>query len=226
MKVLELFSGTGHISNAFRKRGHKARKVDWSHDLDANLHTDISTMTAEDIKKLCHGRPGVIWASPDCTTYSVAACHIHRDKECKPKTDYAKFCDMTDQHVIDLIAELKPKVWFIENPRGIMRKMSWMVNLADKLPGAKRYTITYCQYGATNMKPTDIWTNHPDPKFLPPCKNGMSCHESSPRGSNKGAIGKFCNHITGNAMYPRAIVRGLMPDKLIEHIVDICEEET
>lgn len=30
------------------------------------------------------------------------------------------------------------------------------------------------------MKSTDIWTNHPNPKFLPMCKNGDSCHESAP----------------------------------------------
>ena len=35
-----------------------------------------------------------------------------------PKTDYAKFCDSTDQHCLQLLDELKPKFWFIENPRG------------------------------------------------------------------------------------------------------------
>ena len=90
MKVIELFSGTGHISNMFRKRGHKAWKVDWSKDLDANLHTDISKMTKEDVLALSNGKPRVIWASPDCTTYSVAACFIHRENGTyNPKTEYA-----------------------------------------------------------------------------------------------------------------------------------------
>ena len=52
-----------------------------------------------------------------------------------------------------------------------------------------RYTVTYCQYGDNRMKPTDIWTNHPCPKFKPPCKNGDPCHVSAPRGSQTGTQG-------------------------------------
>ncbi len=35
-----------------------------------------------------------------------------------PVSDYANFCDKVDTHVLDLIRELAPKYWFIENPRG------------------------------------------------------------------------------------------------------------
>lgn len=97
-------------------------------------------------------------------------------------TDYAKFCDCVDQHVVDLIKELQPKFYFIENPRGGMRKMSFV-------QGLPRYTVTYCKYGDERMKPTDIWTNHPNPRFLPPCKNGDKCHVAAPRGSRTGTQG-------------------------------------
>lgn len=60
--------------------------------------------------------------------------------------------------------------------------MVWMKSLP-------RYTVTYCQYGDTRMKPTDIWTNHPDPRFKPMCKNGDSCHVPAPRGSKTGTQG-------------------------------------
>ena len=52
-----------------------------------------------------------------------------------------------------------------------------------------RYTVTYCQYGDTRMKPTDIWSNIPDLQFKPMCKNGMPCHISAPRGSKTGTQG-------------------------------------
>lgn len=231
LKVLELFSGTGHISNGFRNKGHKAYKVDWSKELDANLHIDISKMTAKDVIELCGGKPNVIWASPDCTTFSIAATAKggglkHREAGTyAPKTEYAKFCDMLDQHVIDLIAELKPKYWFIENPRGLMRKMPWIENLAEKLPGAKQYTVTYCQYGGKTMKPTDIWTNHPDPKFKPMCKNGDPCHVAAPRGSTTGVQGGVrWQDIQSNGMFSRPIMRGIMPDRFIKHLVKICEQ--
>ena len=70
-----------------------------------------------------------------------------------------------------------------------------------------------CQYGFEYMKPTDIWTDHPNPKFKPPCKNGDTCHVSAPRGSRNGIQG-----VKG------AELRSMYPKALCEHIVDICEE--
>lgn len=112
-----------------------------------------------------------------------------------------------NQHVKELVKELNPKFYFWENPRAGLRKMTWMQDIP-------RYTITYCQYGFPYMKPTDIWTNHPNPKFKPPCKNGDPCHERAPRGSRNGLQG-----VKG------AELRSIYPKELCEHIVDICEEE-
>ena len=76
-----------------------------------------------------------------------------------------------------------------------------------------RYTVTYCQYGDIRMKPTDIWTNHPNPRFKPPCKNGDPCHVPAPRGAKTGTQG-----IKGSRE------RAAIPSELCLHIVDICEE--
>lgn len=209
MKVLELFSGTGVISEHFRARGHETFTVDFSERVTCDLHMDIEFLTFQDV--MCRfGRPDVIWASPDCTSYSVAALGKHRcrqiDSTLAPVTDYARKCDSVNAHVIDLITALDPEVYFIENPRGGLRKMHFMLDLP-------RYTVTYCQYGETRMKPTDIWTNHPNPKFKPPCKNGDPCHERAPRGSRTGTQG-ICGKLE----------RAKIPDELCNHIVDICEE--
>lgn len=187
--------------------------VEWDKSFDnIDLYADVMTVTADDIIEK-FGRPDVIWASPDCTTFSVAAISKHRRKNKEtgsldPVSDYAKFCDAVDQHMLELIDELRPKYYFIENPRGGLRKMSWM----QDVPGP--YTVTYCKYGDTRMKPTDIWTNHPDPKFIPPCKNGDPCHEAAPRGS-----------ATGTQKIRGSTARSVIPKKLCEHIVDICEED-
>jgi len=212
MKVLELFAGTRSIGKAFEKRGHEVFSVEWNKDFEnIDLYEDISKLAAETILEK-FGRPDVIWASPDCTSFSVAAIGYHRRKDpltgsLIPKTEYANFCDETDQHVLDLIEKLNPKYFFIENPRGGMRSMLWMKNIP-------RYTVTYCHYGDTRMKPTDIWTNHPEPKFLPPCKNGDPCHVSAPRGTRTGTQG-----LKG------AKERSLIPDLLCQHIAEISEEE-
>lgn len=187
VKVLELFAGTRSIGKAFEAKGHEVFSIEWSKEFeDIDLYEDINNVTAKRILD-SFGHPDVIWASPDCSTFSIAAISHHRRKN--PFTgnldsisDYAKFCDTVDQHVIELIRELQPTYWFIENPRGGMRKMEWM-------QGFPRYTVTYCKYGDMRMKPTDIWTNHPDPKFLPMCRNGDSCHVRAPRGSKTGTQG-------------------------------------
>ena len=210
MKVLELFAGTRSIGKAFESRGHEVYSVEWDKKFEnINLYADIMTVTAEQIIKE-FGRPDVIWASPDCTTYSVAAISKHRRKEpngnLSPVTEYATFCDLVNKHVVDLIKELQPKYYFIENPVGGLRKMNFM----QELP---RYTVTYCQYGERRQKPTDIWTNHPNPKFKEPCGRGASCHDAAPRGSR-----------TGTQALKNAMEKARIPTMLCEHIVDICEE--
>lgn len=209
MKVLELFAGTRSIGKSFENRGHEVYSIEWDkkHD-NINLYADISEVTVEQILKE-FGKPDIIWASPDCTSYSIAGISHHRTKSengnLEPKSEYAKFCDMTNKHVLELIKELNPKYFFIENPRGGMRKMDFMQDL-------KRYTVTYCQYGDTRMKPTDIWTNHPDPKFKPMCKNGAPCHVSAPRGSRTGTQG-----LKGS------VERSRIPKQLCDHIAKISE---
>lgn len=211
MKVLELFAGTRSIGKAFEERGHEVYSVEWDkHFDDIDLYEDIMKVQAQDILDK-FGRPDIIWASPDCTSYSVAAISYHRKKDengnLVPMTEYARFCDRVNQHVLCLILALSPRYWFIENPRGGMRKMDFM-------NGLPRYTITYCQYGDTRMKPTDIWTNHPNPRFKPPCKNGDPCHVTAPRGARTGTQG-----LKGS------IERSKIPVEFCRHIVDICEEE-
>lgn len=209
MKLLELFSGTQSISKEFRKEGHKTYTVDFDKVFkepdyyDTDLIIDILELTPDMILD-SFGRPDIIWASPDCRSYSIAGISHHRTKKedgyLIPKSDYAKMSDRLNLHVLKLIEVLKPKYYFIENPRGGMRKMKFMKNIP-------RYTITYCQYGDNRMKPTDIWTNHPNPDFKPMCKNGSPCHVSAPRGSSTGTQGlknaiersripvEFCKHI-------------------------------
>ena len=140
MKVLDLFCGTKSIAKAFERHGHEVYTVDWNPEFNPSLCADIGTLTAGDLIELCGGVPDVIWASPDCTSYSVAAISYHRTKNpitgnLDAITDYAKKCDEINSHIIEVIKELNPKYYFIENPRGGMRKMDFVKDLP-------RYTVT------------------------------------------------------------------------------------
>lgn len=215
MKLLELFSGQGTISESFKKGGFETYRVDWSEKIEAELHADVTKLTVEQILELCGGVPNIIWASPQCTTYSIAT-HKHRTlKEgLTPKTETAKYDDQVNValwQLIDGLLEAGTRYYFVENPRGRMRHM-------DFVKGRPRYTVSYCSYGrkgnARNFehlyinKPTDIWTNHPAPSFK------ELCTKSRP------------DHMHGNASKANKrdyLNRGEIPAELREHLVSICK---
>lgn len=106
MKILELFACTRSIGKVFEARGHEVFSVEWDKDFEnIDLYEDISKLTAQNVLEK-FGQPDIIWASPDCTSYSVAAISRHRRKVTNedgtgtlaPISDYAKFCDMTSEH--------------------------------------------------------------------------------------------------------------------------------
>ena len=104
MKVLELFAGTRSIGKAFEAKGHEVFSVEWDKSFEnINLYADIMTVTAEEILQK-FGKPDVIWASPDCTTFSIAAISHHRRKNPEtgnldPVSDYAKRIGLTHRGV-------------------------------------------------------------------------------------------------------------------------------
>jgi len=184
MKVLELFAGSRSIGKVAESLGMEVFSVDWEQYEGINLSKDIGELTLNDVPFV----PDFIWASPDCTTYTIAAISHHRNGT-EPKSEYAKKCDIVNQHFISLIKEwlkINPNmVFFIENPRGMLRKMPWMQEFT-------RHTIWYCVYGDERAKPTDIWTNSNTWIPRPVCKNGNTeCHhQPAPRGSKTGTQGR------------------------------------
>lgn len=149
---------------------------------------DFLDLTAQDVIDHFGGLPDIVVASPPCTTFSIASCSTHwhppnEEGERIPKSEAAVIGVKLLEHLIKLLKELDC-LFFIENPRGLMRKMPIMQEFT-------RHTIWYCQYGDKRAKPTDIWTNSKTWKPRPPCKNNNpKCdHERAPRGSKTGTQG-------------------------------------
>ena len=189
MKILELFAGSRSIGKVAEERGHEVFSVDLKDFEDINLSIDIEYLRPDMIPF----KPDMIWASPPCTTYSMAGIRFHRPNEKHPNRKKSEFAFKSDNLVRNTLKIINyfNCIYYIENPRALLRKQSFM-------RGIPRTTVWYCTYGAITAKPTDIFSNNIYSIFNPTgwqsraeCFNGnKNCHhESSPRGSQTGLQG-------------------------------------
>lgn len=203
-KILELFAGSRSVGKAAEKLGWQVFSSDIKAFDGIDYVTDIFDF---DVTKVPF-KPDVIWASPPCTGFSIMAFRYHWTKGKDgyiPKSEMALKCIAMVKKTIELIEYFKPKYFYIENPRGMLRKMDFMKDFT-------RHTVTYCQYGDTRMKPTDIWTNNKNWKPKQMCRNGAPCHEASPRGSRNGTLA-----------LKNAYERSKIPEMLCTGIMESCE---
>jgi len=218
MRVLDLFSGLHGWSSYFTEMGHEVVSIEINTEQIATLHADIGQLTADDIRALFGGHnPDVIIASPPCTTFSVASIWKHwtgGHQAYEPATQEARDSLVLMAHTLQLIQDLQPKWWWLENPRGILRKL-------DVMNGLNRVTIWMCQYHSETdpmkrAKPTDLWGEWPEEWIpRPECKNSNpDCyHVRAPRCTNTGT----------QAISNRAL-RALIPRELSKDVCLACEE--
>lgn len=217
---VEFFAGSAEISEEAKTQGMNTFTIDWKQYGKIDLVKDVEQVEVNDIPFV----PDAGWFSPDCTTYTIAAISTHRNGQ-EPKSEYAKKCDRVNKHFIGLIKQwlaINPNfIFFIENPRGMLRHMEWMKEFT-------RHTVWYCQYGDDRAKPTDIWTNSPNWMPRPMCRNykydeqgniiDKHCHHASARrGAKTGTQGRdgsyerskipmeLCNEIFKSVMAVKAV---------------------
>lgn len=207
--ILELFSGFEGLSNAFRAKGHECFTIDWDERFPSSMHCDISKLQIDDLPEEWR-HPDIIFSGTQCVSYSVAAISRHRRRnpttgELEPISEQAKHDDAMNWHVKELVKEMNPKIFIIENPMGAMRKMGFVKDMILN-------TTCYCQYGFSYRKQTDFFSNI-DLHLKKPCKNNDPCHEKAPRGAR-----------TGLQAIKDPALKAVYPPKLCEHIVEECEK--
>ncbi len=185
MKILELFAGSRSFSKVAEEFGYKTYTTDNQNFNKIDQICDIFDFNIDKAINALNGYPDIVWASPPCTYFSVASIGHHWNQDHTPKTKEAihgvNIIKKTMQIIDEIYKHNEDLIYIIENPRGKLRKLNLISPYTMK-------TVTYCQYGDNRMKPTDIWTNA---NWLPKqiCKNGDSCHQAAPRGSQTGTQG-------------------------------------
>lgn len=100
--ALDLYSGTGAATAAFRKHGWKVVCL----DLDPRRRPDV---IADAGCLPIAGRIDFLWASPPCTEFSDANARIPSDRRPALECVFA---------TLEAVKELRPRFWILENVRG------------------------------------------------------------------------------------------------------------
>ena len=141
MRLLELFSGSGSVGHAFRANGFEVVSLDKRPDYNPTICIDILEW---DYTVYPPGHWDVVWASPECTHYSIA-----RSKAKKPRN--VEYADSLVPRALDIIEYFKPRAWYLENPAsGLLKTREFMYLIPC-------VTVSYCKYGYPYRKNTMIW---------------------------------------------------------------------
>lgn len=179
LKILDLFSGRKGWTKAFEDRGHYVLTVDIDEDMDADITEDILNLTIEDV--------GTDWdivlASPPCQCFSIASCmhHWSATEPRVPKSEAADNALQLVQHTYDLIQEINPVYWAMENPRAMLRKLWKTPTLTTHFSAWSGGNYEYRR----PKKPTDLWGVFPKKMLWPEPRRW----ELAPRGAQSGTQG-------------------------------------
>jgi hypothetical protein len=158
LRCLDLFSGTGSITKAFRNLGHEVISL----DLDPRNSPDLCMNILDwSYKTLPRGFFTCVWASCPCEQYSIARSNAATPRDLLNADSLV----LRTQEIIDWF---RPAHWFVENPSG---SQLW---LRFKWP--RVVETSYCSYGYPYRKTTKIATNTAI-CLRPPCAGAGVCEQ-------------------------------------------------
>jgi len=146
--ILELFCGTGSISDAFKELGWQTVGVDIvDHGYKAGplILQDMQDFDTKAFIKQ-YGKPDVIWASPPCPEFSIAKYYAYGTQ-----IEYQGL-DLVWQ-AYRVIDEAKPRYFIVENVKGLAKFIDKPTHII--------------QYGpSSNYKAAYLWGHFPKPGML------------------------------------------------------------
>ena len=143
-RLLELFSGTGSVGQAFAAQGWDVDSVDL--EMAATWQMDVLEWEQGVMQDPGLPRYNCIWASPPCTHFSRARTTAREPRNLEQADELARCA-------IRIIDALQPSFWYIENPQtGLLKDR-------DVVAGLQFRDVSYCMYGMPYKKQTRIWTS-------------------------------------------------------------------
>jgi hypothetical protein len=161
-KLLELFCGTKSVGKEFQKVGYEVISLDYNKKFNATHTVDILTW---DYKQYEPDYFNVIWASPDCTTFSIATGGKYRTKDMiyGKNNEYQERATLGNNMIfrlIEILKYFKCNSWFVENPRGLLKHFPPLKEFIKEV-NANMNLVYYGNYNWGFPKPTNIWSNLP-----------------------------------------------------------------
>ncbi len=213
-KSIELFAGSQSFSKVAKELGYETFTSDINALEGIDYVVDIMDFDVNQVPFI----PNIIWASPDCSTFSCAAGRTHYDSKCLiPKTQKAQEALKQLEKTLEILfyfLALNPKLkYYVENPVG---RMQWVLQAGTLFGIIPRIvTIDQCQYGREHQKRTHIFTN--DMSWIPRkrCPGRPTCNHTE----NVKSIKKGKRSSLGNFDGLRYYQRAMIPKELILEIL-------
>jgi hypothetical protein len=179
-KALVLFKGTGSIDRSLEAAGFHVDSLDIEPKYGATWTCDI--LEWEAWRDMTPGMYDFIWASPPCVQYSTARTTA------KTPRNFA-LADRIVQRALDIIFELAPLGWLLENPQtGYLRTRDVIVGLPFR-------DLCYCRYSDgvnhTYRKCTRLWGVLPGLIPRPLCTPSNLCELSKATGKHPATAQRF-----------------------------------
>ena len=157
MRILELFKGTGSVSQVLQQAGHEIISLDILPKFNPTHTCDILDF---DYKQYPPKHFDIIWASPECKVYSqLQTTNVGATRKFKTREELD---DVRQEHskyvekVLEIIEYFDPAEWYIENPYfSAMKDLPCMKELPS-------HRFDYCRFGTVYQKPTRVWSNRTD----------------------------------------------------------------
>ena len=207
MRILELFKGTGSVSQVLQQAGHEIISLDILPKFNPTHTCDILDF---DYKQYPPKHFDIIWASPECKVHSqLQTTNVGPTRKFKTRQELD---DVRQEHskyvekVLEIIEYFDPAEWYIENPYfSAMKDLPCMKELPS-------HRFDYCRFGFEYQKPTRVFSNRTDLKDMT-CMCPTKKHKYRIGITNPNKIYKG-----GKADVTNTVERYRIPQELLRHL--------